>query len=616
MEVKMDNYTLLKEKIARGWNTWNSRSVLSHVLLPQGFAINLGMKEYKDGDYLKEALIGRFEEDAVRIHPGYHTYDGSYTELKLWWKEMELQVQSAQLDDELILLVTPIKKQIKPATLVIESGILWNREGSISYRGEVLEAHLPGRIVTVYTTGMPTIDYSIVAQTPYLAIELDGPVGISTGSKRSIEEIEEILVINRAKAIKLKEAYGELSEAYNAMQSCMAWDTIYEPQKDRVVTPVSRIWNNLHGGYALFCWDTYFAAYLAAVDYKELAYCNAIEITREKTEEGFVPNCAWGNGFSSNDRSQPPVGSLIVRELYRKYRDIWLLEELFEDLYQWNTWFMMNRSLDDGTMAWGSNPYQPITGNYWENAGVNDTFGGALESGLDNSPMYDDIPFDQAKHRMMLSDVGLTGLYIMDCDCLAEIAAILGRGKEEAVLSDRASRCKLGIQSLWDEETGIYLNKRTDTNEFSHRLSPTNFYALFSEDVTAVQAKRMIEEHFYNSEEFWGDWIMPSIARNDIAYADQSYWRGRIWAPMNLLVYLGLRKHGLTSAQKDLAEKSRNLILKEWLEYGHVHENYSANTGEGCDVSNSDKFYHWGGLLSLIALIEAGYQEGPEKSID
>ena len=38
-----------------------------------------------------------------------------------------------------------------------------------------------------------------------------------------------------------------------------------------------------------------------------------------------------------------------------------------------------------------------------------------------------------------------------------------------------------------------------------------------------------------------------------------------------------------------------------------VHENYNGDNGEGCDVKNSDKFYHWGGLLSLIALLEASH---------
>jgi len=44
---------------------------------------------------------------------------------------------------------------------------------------------------------------------------------------------------------------------------------------------------------------------------------------------------------------------------------------------------------------------------------------------------------------------------------------------------------------------------------------------------------------------------------------------------------------------------------------GHVHENYNSDTGEGCDQQRSDRYYHWGGLLGLIALIESGYIEAP-----
>ena len=93
------------------------------------------------------------------------------------------------------------------------------------------------------------------------------------------------------------------------------------------------------------------------------------------------------------------------------------------------------------------------------------------------------------------------------------------------------------------EKDGIFLNKRLDTGEFECRLSPTHFYPLLGEVATPEQAQRMIDEHFFNPDEFWGDWILPSIARNDPAYADQDYWRGRIWAPMNWLVYLGLCKY-------------------------------------------------------------------------
>lgn len=117
----------------------------------------------------------------------------------------------------------------------------------------------------------------------------------------------------------------------------------------------------------------------------------------------------------------------------------------------------------------------------------------------------------------------------------------------------------------------------------------------------------MIEEHLHNPEEFGGAWGLPSIVRNDPAYPDQNYWRGRIWAPMNFLVYLALRRHGSSEAcvaRRQLAEMSERLILKEWRSHRHVHENYCAESGEGCNVGNSDRFYHWGGLLSLIALMK------------
>jgi hypothetical protein len=122
----------------------------------------------------------------------------------------------------------------------------------------------------------------------------------------------------------------------------------------------------------------------------------------------------------------------------------------------------------------------------------------------------------------------------------------------------------------------------------------------------------MIREHFYNPEEFWGEWIIPNTPRNDPAYPDQHYWRGRIWGPTNFLVYLGLRNYHLPEACRDLAEKSKNLLLKEWMEHGHIHENYNAGTGEGCDSHASDAFYHWGGLLGMIQLIEVGLMPSPE----
>lgn len=609
-------YCALKQRLARGWNTWNTNSVLSHVLLPAGIALNFGIKEYTGGAFLHDALIGRQGDEVERIHPGPRTFDGAYTELLVQWKGIELLVQTAVEDEQLFVLVTPQStgQQLRTPLLIVEIGLLWNRPGIIRHDEQMLYAESGTVKVGVYAIGKHTEDPNIPVQTPYMALQLDGEVGVSTASVRSLEVIKEIILRQRTNWLAYCERYGDLTDVYLAMQGCLAWNTIYDPLNDRVITPVSRIWNVNSGGYSLFCWDTYFAAAIASLDNKDLAYANAIEITRQKTKAGFVPNYSTAAGTVSQDRSQPPVGALIVQMIFQRYGEKWILEELFDDLLAWNRWWLAHR-MYEGLLCWGSDPYQPVTGNYWESHGINERAGAVLESGLDNSPMYDDIPFDDQLHLLRHVDVGLNALYVRDCTALADIALALGR-KEAPELRLRAAEITKQMQSLWDDSSGIYRNRRTDTDELCAHLSPTNFYPLLSSIATHTQAERMINEHLLNTEEFWGEWIMPSIARNDPAFMDNTYWRGRIWAPMNFLVYLGVRSYGLPQVAADFAAKSAALLRKEWHEHehGHVHENYNANTGEGCDVENSDRFYHWGGLLGLITFIDAGYfdQSGSE----
>lgn len=599
----------------KGWNTYHTRSVLTHVLMPEGFAIGLGLKHHGTGQVLREALIGRFGEQDEKITPGIRSYDGTYTELKVNYYDTITEVESAVIDGDQYLLVTPRKQGIRPMTLLISGALLWGKEGYVTEKDAAMEVVLTNRKLTVWTDGEAVIERNTGLSSPYLSVLLDRPVMIGTGRRMIYPELREYLDTVRDKVGTEEEHFGKLSQAYRAMKTCMAWDTIYEPEKGQLCTPVSRLWNINWGGYILFCWDTYFSSMMAAVENKQLAYSNIIAITREKTENDFIPNFGAAGDVKSRDRSQPPVGSLALKELYRIYREKELVEELFNDLLNWNRWFAVHRMLPNGQLCWGSEPYEPVSGNYWETHHVNTTVGGALESGLDNSPMYDGILFDEERHIMKLSDVGLTGLYLMDCENLLELAAIIDREEVRTELNERIELVKDGLSQMWDVEFGMFCNIHTDTGSFSHRISPTNFYALFSDCVTEEQAERMMQEHFYNPKEFYGEYILPSIARNDPAYPDQDYWRGRIWASMNFLVYLALRKQSRMKECKDLADKSLKLLMKEWQEHGHVHENYNCNTGEGCDVPNSDKFYHWGGLLSMIALMEEGYITGPEEKL-
>jgi len=340
---------------------------------------------------------------------------------------------------------------------------------------------------------------------------------------------------------------------------------------------------------------------MAGMGDKDLAYANALETLREETPAGFVPNYARAGGWKSFDRSEPPVGAITVLGLYRKFHDKWFVEDAFEPLLRWNRWWAEHRDLE-GTITLGSDPGNP-PGNPDDHA-VGAWQGAVYESGLDNSPMYDGTTYNEKTHLLEYADVGMTSLYIADCDALAEMAGIVGKTKEQAELKQRGDRYRAGLAKLWDPEAGMFLNRNLHTQAWVTRLSPTNFYPLLAKAATPEQARTMIEKHLVNPREFWGEWVIPSIARDDPAFKDQEYWRGRIWGPMNYLVYLGLRNYEDAAVRKDFAEKSYALFLKEWKDKGHVHENYNAVTGSGDDVSSSDRFYHWGALLGYIEYLE------------
>ena len=110
-----------------------------------------------------------------------------------------------------------------------------------------------------------------------------------------------------------------------------------------------------------------------------------------------------------------------------------------------------------------------------------------------------------------------------------------------------------------------------------------------------------------NAQEFWGEWILSSVARNDTAFKQQNYWRGRIWASLNFLVYQGLKKYDFPKVIKVLVEKSNALLQKNCRETNGIHENYHVSgigRLEHEDQNPSDNFYHWGALLGYMYLLE------------
>ncbi len=604
--VRSAEYIRVQKRLQHGWNTWDTNTIAGEVLLPEGLEVRLSLKHnttLNGNSYLPTMLIGRAGPNEAQVKPGPHARDGSYNNFEVTWADARMRVEAAHAGDDLVMLVTPLEQPSSshlPATALFSVGFLWNQPGQVMKDTGRIVASAPGKNIFVYLAGHDTGDTYTTLQGPYFSVDLSEPVGISTGKTRTVEEIRNVVARQHQAYSQSHSKNPRNASILEAIETTLAWDTIYEPHGHRVISPVSRVWNEVWGGYVLFDWDTFFAADLAAVGSRDLAYANVLEILNEETPEGFVPNFGRAGNWKSFDRSEPPVGAITVLKLYQQYGDRWLLEDTFDRLLKWNRWWPAHRDLQ-GYLVWGSDgDNQPAN---LDDPSVGTLQGAKYESGIDNGPPFDAAQYDPTTHKMEFADVGLISLYIADSNALAAIADVLGKHSAALLLRESALKYQTSLATLWDAKTGTFLSKDLQTGEFNDRLSPTNFYPLLAKAATPQQAEEMLTKHLLNLDEFWGELVLPTIARNDPAFQDQDYWRGRIWGPMNYLVYEGLLNYEIPSAvqaRRQLADKSMKLFLHEWIEKGHVHENYSATSDDSDGVRNSDPFYHWGALLGLI----------------
>ena len=138
---------------------------------------------------------------------------------------------------------------------------------------------------------------------------------------------------------------------------------------------------------------------------------------------------------------------------------------------------------------------------------------------------------------------------------------------------------------------------------FVRSLGPTSFYPLAAGVPTPEQTEHLLA-HLADPEHLRRRIrACPARPRDDPAALDNSYWRGRIWPPLNYWVWQGLRRMGRRAEASRLAESSFALFGRAWADR-LCPENYNAVTGEPLDQPDTDGFYGWGALMPLMAVGE------------
>jgi hypothetical protein len=392
-------------------------------------------------------------------------------------------------------------------------------------------------------------------------------------------------------SLKRVSSDGLLADCAEAVTQSLFWSRIYHPVLGRPFQTVTRPWCEPEG-YVILCWDSFFNALLDSIESPGQAKDMLRALFSLQLPDGMIAT-RYDTAEPTPSRSQPPVGALCVWKVFMRTGDRGVLEESYGPLLGWHRWWFgegaggrpRRDGNRDGLLEWGS--------------GVGPLQDAMYESGLDDSPMYRGEIFNPKTGTMELDDVGLNSLFALDAEILARMGEALGRpGEEVEALRQEAEVMRKRINaSLWDPKTGMYLNRRWD-GAFSQRKSPTLFYPLLAGVPDEERAGKMLR-HLLDPKLFWGEYVVPTISRDDPDFPRQHYWRGKIWGPTNYLVYQGLKRYGFDVEAGAFARKSARLFLRNWERDRGCYENFLAG-GAGSNV----KHYTWGALLCLVGLEE------------
>ena len=397
----------------------------------------------------------------------------------------------------------------------------------------------------------------------------------------------------------------------------LMWMVLLQPETGRLYAPAGRRWifPKPHGretdpsapdDWTVFGWDSFFNALLLATASGELAWSALLAGIESRYPNGNVPNWRSRRG-GTPDRSQPPIGSYAALRLHELHPDLDALAAAYPGLLAWSDWWVADKNgrprregITPGLLAWGSDTHLlPGPGRLppWEE-GATGHKRAAWESGQDDLPLWDDAEWDPERQILAMSAVDLCSYRALDLECLSRIARILGdEPTADRLAADYRHLATTMNRVLWSEPAGLYLDELPSGR--STRVAASNFLPLIAGIPSPARARRMIQT-LRDPHRFWGDWVLPTISRDDPAFADQQYWRGSIWPPMNYLVLQGLRRYGFRRLASELAWKGADMFLADRHRTGMCRENFDSRTGRGC----GQRFQSWAPLFALGALEE------------
>ncbi len=406
---------------------------------------------------------------------------------------------------------------------------------------------------------------------------------------------------------------GAAGRAASAVRDALSLNTNYDRNNLRNFV----MWGWGGGGGLFTGWDSAFDAIDAGLVSQPLATQHVADVFEAPAPPNQVPL----NGPRYDQENSGPMHAYAVWRLYAKFGDRSLLEKTYPTLV---TFYDLLPEWDADKDGLLESPY------------FGDRIGGrGNHLGLDDCPVYaayQRIPKQggSGDHRdnTNLTDVALNSYYALMAETLAKMATALGNSADAARFAAKHETIKqLLNDKLWHPERGLYLSRYLD-GTWNEIVTPTVFYPLFGGIATPERAEQLVQ-HLLDPDEFWGDYVIPSVARNDPNYCagapihpqsehfkffdrygegtSPEQWQGAAWPPMNFTVYDGLKRYGFDDVAGEFAARSTAMYLDAWDKDNWFPESFDPIPGQPIMDSAVDtawRTYSWSNAMAVQSLHE------------
>ena len=299
-------------------------------------------------------------------------------------------------------------------------------------------------------------------------------------------------------------------------------------------------------------WDACFHALAYRHVDAELARNQLRTMIDCQLSDGMIPDAVYDEEVVASiehpfkaEVTKPPIMAWAALKLHELDPDIEFLKEIYVPLVRWNAWwFSMNDDDADGLVQY-NHPYS---------------------SGLDDSPLWD--------HGMPVESPDINTYLCVQMGSLAVMAEALNMDAEGAMWRKRAAAIvRRMITDFWDNEAGIF--RATHDQKPIPVATPFNLYPLWTGQLPEDIRERLIGQ-LTDPSRFWGEHVLPTVARDDPTYDPKTMWRGPVWANINYFFIEALEQIGRHDLADELRERTLNLIMA----YDGIYEYYNAETGK------------------------------------